>query len=321
MDSEHEEEQEERPTDEENARVIEILTDENMSDADKIKALYKEGYKQHQIVRDFGFSESTVYQTVPVNKKKAKKGKNTNNTTNHSGFDGYPVSRKVAGGGEMMNPETLIRMMEQGGWGTNSERMQGMLEMRAAMLMLRDMLDMDLTKAKTEETRANYLVKLLKETREESKQSNEDLAKQTVVQVANTLEEIVNRPRPGEESKEKQKESKPSSLEGRMDKYLGMMFDMMEGMFMPGAGPGGQLEGWEYEDQRGSTPPSSGGAPDTQQEKQGPPPGWETETIKEEDDGNESGDVRDEPATDGPGAGGGQSPEDGGQEIPPDGEA
>lgn len=321
-DEEEREEQEEQLTDEDNQRVVEILADENMSDADKIKALYKEGYRQPQIVRDFGFSKTNVYRELPVSKIKAKEGKNTNNTnnTNHSGFDGYPMSRKISGGGEMMNPETLIRMMEEGGWGTNSERMQGMLEMRAAMLMLRDMLDMDLTKAKTEETRASYLVRLLKETREESKQSNEDLSKQTVTQVANKLEEIVNRPRPGEQPKEKQKEGKSSSTADRMDKYLGSMFDMMEGMFMPGQGPGGQLEGWEYEDQSGSTPPPAGGTPEPQQEKQGPPPGWETETIKEEDDGNESGNVRDERGADGPGEGGGQSPENGSQEIPPDGE-
>lgn len=307
--------------------VSEILGSE-MGEMEKVRALYAKGITRKQLIQEFAFSKRTVYDAVPVAKEQEAREQETG--TNHSsldhadnGYSNYPMSRKVPGGGEIMNPEVLMRQLA-GDSPREHDRLDGMLVLRAAMLMVMDLTSIQEAQSRTEERRANALVKLLRETREESKQGNQQLAKDTaehaLTQVANTLEEIVNRPRPGGQQEKPQQQQKPSGVQDRMDKYLGMMFDMMEGMFMPGQGPGGQLEGWEYEDRSSSTAPPAGGAPAPEQQEQGPPPGWETETIKEEDDGIQSGDVRDEPGTDGPGAGGGQTPEDGGQEIPPDGE-
>lgn len=298
--------------------VVEILEDQEMAKADKIRALYGKGYTRAQIVNDFGFSDATVYKVMPAKKK--REGFSSNNKSDP--FDSHPVLHRVSGGGEAVNPEVILRKLSNGSE-DGQLRLDGMLELRASILLAQELAQVKQTEAKTQEMQANALVKLMREAREESKQSNEDLAKQTVTQVANVLEDIVNRPRPSEQPREEKPKDTGNELQTRINKYLGSMFDMMEGMFMPGQGPSGQLEGWEYEDRTGA--PASGGSPTSgagegqpEQQPGGPPPGWETETRKEESDGNESGDVRNESGADGPGAGGGQAPEDGGQEIPDD---
>ena len=254
--------------------VAHILEDEQLSEADKIKALDELGFSRKQLIEEFAFSKTSVYRVLPVNPE----GKDTKK--DDSWNDGLPVVRKMGGGMEVINPEAVLRRYMDSE--SDVLELRGMMKLRAAMLMVMDLVNIQKGAAEADAKRLEPILRLMKETREEqdaaaqrAKASTTEIAQQAAQDaVGGVLSYIEQKIPQGPPPK-----TVDEAYAKRVDKVMDMMWNVMERQMMPGSQQNQPPEGWEYEKlgaQPGSSPqdtaPSQTG--DTSQN-------WEHEERKE----------------------------------------
>jgi hypothetical protein len=115
----------------------ESVSDEEASEAEQIREYLKEGYTMEQLKTNFGFKESTIRQEIkkmvtPEGTDLTKKGELQ--------VDDLPVMRKTGGGAEITTPEAILKYYMTGGEPEKYE-LRGMMKLRAAMLMVMDLVN------------------------------------------------------------------------------------------------------------------------------------------------------------------------------------
>ena len=259
--------------------VVQILEDDRLSEADKIRALSEMGFSRKQLVEDFNFSRSLVYRTLPVHAVAKMGGKKDDPRD-----DGLPVLRKMGAGMDVVTPEAVLRRYMDGE--DEQRELRGMMKLRAAMLMVMDLVNILKGEAEADARRLEPILRLMQETRAEqdaaaqrAKGSTAKIAQQAAQEavggVVGYLEQKIPKgPLPKDMSE---------MLTKRLDKMWEMMDHVMEQRMLPGFQAGKPPEGWQSEEIRAPAPVS-----DTQNEAQatpttprGQPQGWEKEGKKE----------------------------------------
>jgi hypothetical protein len=127
-----------------NARVQEILSDENMPEVDKVRKLYELGFNRKQLMVEFNFSRATVYVALPV------KGERTKAEAEGESEDKskLPFVLKSGKGTEVITPEGIMQFYLLGDGDTGAAMLKGMMLLRAAQLMV--MNDVEIMKGQAE---------------------------------------------------------------------------------------------------------------------------------------------------------------------------
>ena len=243
-----------------------VISDTAEGEAEQIRSYLRDGYTFEQLTDGFGFKETTVRQemarVIPPEGEKIAEEALT---------DGIPVTRKAGSGIEVLNPEAVLRRYTDGSPEDEIE-LRGMMKLRAAMLMVMDLVNIQKEAAEADAKRLKPILDLMKETREEqdaaaarAKASSMDIAleaaHQTALEIGNSIDARVaeiSKPAPSEKS--------------IADRMLGPMADVMGqqmsrmfgGMFPggqeqpPGSPPSLPSERWKYQDKR-SEPQQKGG--------------------------------------------------------------
>jgi hypothetical protein len=252
-------------------KVQEIL-ESNLTDNDKIVALFDLGYSRQKLIKEFNFPKATVYKALPVKRDRKDLGKDEGEDNEGSKTSELPAVRKMGHDIEVITPELLLlRQMD----GSEQEKWEyrGMMKLRAAMLMVMDLVSIQKTQAEAEAARLKPLLQLLAFSREEidaatarAKNSSFEIAQVAAHQaLSGYIGEIDNHlpkvPAP----------APPKDMEEVMLKPISKMVDMMTDMMLAKFNPQimDKTPGWEYEDQ---SPKQSPGGPTT-----GVAPGWEIE--------------------------------------------
>jgi len=261
--------------------VVQILEDDQLSDADKIRALSEAGFSRKQLVDEFDFSRSLVYRTLPVHAE-AKDGGEKEDPRD----DGLPVLRKMGAGMDMVTPEAVLRRYMDGE--DEQRELRGMMKLRAAMLMVMDLVNILKGEAEADARRLEPILRLMQETRAEqdaaaqrAKGSSAEIAQQAaqeaVGSVVGYLEQKIPKGPPPKDMSE--------MLTKRLDKMWEMMDHVMEQKMLPGFQAGKPPDGWQSEDAKDAATVNSPRS-ETPAEKtmpQGEPQGWDKEEKKEGD--------------------------------------
>jgi len=234
----------------ETTTVTEPKVDDEPSQADQIRGYLKKGYSVDQLHDQFGFKESTIRQEVekmvtPEGNQLVKKEDPKD--------DGLPVMRKMGGGMEVTTPEAVLRRYMSGSEQEQSE-LRGMMKLRAAMLMVMDLVNIQKAAAEADARRLEPVLRLMKETREEqdaaaarAKASSYEMAREAALEavggVMNYIEDKLPKAPPPKTVDE--------AYAKRIDKVMDMVWNMMEQQMFPGRQGGGIPEGWESEQQKG----------------------------------------------------------------------
>jgi hypothetical protein len=152
-------------------------TPEEEAESEQIRRYIKQGYSYGQMKAQFGFKDSTIRQelekVIPPEEPVKKYDSND---------DGLPVIRKMGGGMETITPEAVLRRYMDGGESDKYE-LRGMMKLRAAMLMVMDLVNIQKSAAEADARRIEPMLKLMQETREEqdaaaarAKSSSEEIA-------------------------------------------------------------------------------------------------------------------------------------------------
>jgi hypothetical protein len=220
------------------------------SQADQIRGYLKKGYSVNQIHDQFGFKESTIRQEV---EKMVPPEGNPLVKKDDPRDDGLPVMRKMGGGMEVTTPEAVLRRYMDG---SEQEQMElrGMMKLRAAMLMVMDLVNIQKAAAEADAKRLEPVLRLMKETREEqdaaaarAKASSYEMAREAAQEavggVMNYIEDKLPKAPPPKTVDE--------AYAKRIDKVMDMVWNMMEQQMFPGRQANGIPEGWESEQQKG----------------------------------------------------------------------
>lgn len=168
--------------------VARILKDEDLSDAARVKALHELGFSRKQLMQDFNFSRSLVYDVLPV-KADRKESKPNNDET-------LPTVLK---GSEVITPEGIMQHLVDGSrdW---ELRLEGMYLLRAAQRMVMDDVQIMREMAKAEADAMKPVLQVMKEAREEldaaaerAKGSVIEVARETAALVAEHFDERLSR--------------------------------------------------------------------------------------------------------------------------------
>ena len=229
---------------------------EEEGQAEQIRQYLRQGYTIGQLTDNFGFKESTVRQELakiipPEGEKIAEK--------EDSRGDGLPVVRKMGGGAEVINPEAVLRSYTDGSAEDEIE-LRGMMKLRAAMLMVMDLVNIQKEAAEADAKRLKPVLDLMKETREEqdaaaarAKASNMDIAReaahQTALEMANFIDQKIPKGEPPKDMSQ--------MFTKRIDRMWEMMDYMMTQRMFPGYQAGKVPEGWEMK----NMPPQSSPPP------------------------------------------------------------
>jgi hypothetical protein len=267
--------------------VDRILKDEEISDADRIKALHVLGFSRKQLMEDFHFPRATVYRALPVHPEKKEEATG----------DGLPVLRKMGAGVEVITPEAVLRRYMDGGEKDEWE-LRGMMKLRAAMLMVMDLVNIQKASAEADALRISPILKLMEENRKEldaaaarAKSSSFEMAQEAAQSAVSGVLGYIDQKLP----KGPPPKDTSELITRRIDKMWDMMEHMMEQRLMPGYAANKPPEGWEFENRSATNP---------QMAAQGASSGWVKEERKENAD-VQSSDVRGQPPADAAGEGGG----------------
>jgi len=181
--------------------------------------------------------------------------------------DGIPVTRKRDT--EIVNPEVILREYTDDSIESKAE-LRGMMKLRAAMLMVMDLVNIQKTAAEADAKRIEPVLRLMKEAREEqdaaaarAKESSKDIADRAAYEGARLLaEQVVPEVRT---LMEKQRPARAGET----------MHDLM---FKPIASMMGQQLQNIFSSMFGIASPQQQGAPAQPQV----PPGWSYEKVKGE---------------------------------------
>ncbi|MDP2954727.1 MAG: hypothetical protein Q8O76_15595, partial [Chloroflexota bacterium] len=133
-------------------KVVEAEVVPEPDKADSIRRLLARGYSARQIKEQFGYARTTVDEVaadfVPPDNPPARDD------------DGLPVMRKST---DVMNPEAVLRRY----MGGQDEELRGMMKLRAAMLMVMDLVNIRKADADAYAKAMEPVFKMMEETRKE----------------------------------------------------------------------------------------------------------------------------------------------------------
>jgi hypothetical protein len=167
-------------------------TPEEEAEAEQIRRYIKQGYSYGQLKGQFGFKDSTIRQVLEkvIQPEEPVKKYDSND-------DGLPVIRKMGGGIETITPEAVLRRYMDGGESDKYE-LRGMMKLRAAMLMVMDLVNIQKSAAEADARRIEPMLKLMQETREEqdaaaarAKSSSEEIAGRAAEATAGQIYEAI----------------------------------------------------------------------------------------------------------------------------------
>lgn len=228
----------------------EPVNDEETSEAEQIREYLKEGYTLEQLKINFGFKESTIRQEIK--KMVPPEGTDLLMKADPSD-DGLPVMRKTGGGAEITTPEAILKYYMTGGE-TEKYELRGMMKLRAAMLMVMDLVNIQKSAAEADAKRLEPIFHLMQETRSEqdaaaarAKASSLEIAREAAQEavggVLGYIEEKIPKGPPPKTVDE--------AYAKRIDKVMDMMWNVMEQQMFPGKQGSSVPEGWETEQRKG----------------------------------------------------------------------
>ncbi len=222
--------------------VASILENEQLSDADRVKALYELGFSRKQLMEEFNFSRSLVYQVLPV---KQEQNQNKNDLK-------LPV---VVKGTEVITPEAILRRLADGSrdW---EMRLEGMMLLRAAQRMVMDDVQIMREMAKAESDMIKPTLDVMKEARAEldaaaqrAQGSVVEVAQETAARVAAHFDERLSRL----EEKKPDISQAQRPMEAMMARTMETVMNQLTSRLF-GTAQGGQAQlapGWTDRRQRG----------------------------------------------------------------------
>lgn len=234
------------------------VEEEEETQSEQIKRCLEQGYTFRQLVDKLGFKESTVRQEMV--KLIAPEGEKI--VEEAAAGDGIPMTRKAGSGMEVLNPEAVLRRYTDGSIEDEIE-LRGMMKLRAAMLMVMDMVNVQKESAEADARRIRPVLDLMKEAREEqdaaaqrARSSNIEIADKAAYETAGQLSQMIsqnnaritdsiNQLRQAMGGKEENPLAQIMNMMQSMQQFMGMFGIAMPGM--PGQIPGGgpQAEQWQ----------------------------------------------------------------------------
>ena len=203
------------------------VQDEGESLAEEIRGYLERGYSFKQLTEEFHFKESTVRQEMaklvpPEGDELGKFG------------DGLPVMRKIGGGAEVITPEAVLRSYMAGDGGEEQE-LRGMMKLRAAMLMVMDLVNIRKADSEAYALMVKPILEMMKEARmeqdaaaERAKASVSEAAMQAAEEAAARVAAYLDRKKPDIAST-------PSPFEGMMARTLETAMGTLLNKLFPGA--------------------------------------------------------------------------------------
>jgi len=233
------------------------VEEEEEPQSEQIRRHIKQGFTLRQLTDKLGFKESTVRQEmvkliVPEGEK----------IVEEAASDGIPMTRKAGSGMEVLNPEAVLRRYTDGSIEDEIE-LRGMMKLRAAMLMVMDLVNVQKESAEADARRIRPVLELMKEAREEqdaaaqrARSSNIEIADKAAYETAGQLSQVIsqnntritdsiNQLRQAMGGKEENPLAQFMNTIQSMQQFMGMFGISMPGMpgQMPGGGP--QAETWQ----------------------------------------------------------------------------
>ena len=220
---------------------------EGESEAERIKDYFQKGYTFNQLTSQLGFKAGTVRQEleklVPPEK---------------GGDESLPVVRKMGGGMDIITPEALLRRYMDGD--SDKKELRGIMKMRAAMLMVMDLVDILEGRATAQAKLIEPILKLMRESRDEqdaaalrARASVDEAAKKAADDTAGRLAEFLGPRLEALETKKPDIATTPNPMAGVMARTMETLMSQMLSKLGLGSGPGGQSQaptGFTYEKQK-----------------------------------------------------------------------
>jgi len=162
-------------------------TEEDPGVMDRIRGLYRQNYTPKQIKDKFGYSPRTVDQVGAEFIKPEGQPQSTTENEEHGEEQWLPASYKKD---QVANPAVLLYKAIDGSKESEIE-FRGMLKLRAAMLMVMDLVNIQKGQAEADAKRIDPVLKVLREGRDEldaaaarAKNSSYEIALQAAEEVA-----------------------------------------------------------------------------------------------------------------------------------------
>ncbi|MBC8477327.1 MAG: C2H2-type zinc finger protein [Dehalococcoidia bacterium] len=213
----------------------------------EIRSYLGQGYNFEELTKRFSFSPRSVRREMEKFVRPASE------QDNH-----LPVTYKQS---EVINPEAVLRRYTDGSYEDEIE-LRGMMKLRAAMLMVMDLVNIQKGEAEADARRVEPILKMMKEGREEmdaaarrAKDSSMEIADKAAYETANQLSQVIaqNNARITDSINQIRQ-----AMGGKEENPLGQVLNSMQslqqmmGMFgvsMPGmagqAPGGGPVEQWQ----------------------------------------------------------------------------
>ena len=255
------------PVPEDDEDEVSAAEAEDESEASEIRQRIARGYNYEQLTKQFGYDPRSVRRQMDKVIPPAAEGEPT-----------APVVYKQT---EVLNPEVMLRRYLNGSYEDELE-FRGMMKLRASILLVSELANIQKTMAEAEAKRLEPLLKVLREGREEldaaaarargqSFEMAQEAAEGAVGRVLAYIDQKLPKPPP------------PRDTEDVLTRMLGKMTDMMMHTFESQMNPQ-QVgtkgpEGWEYHGPPSQPQP----APAQSAQTQGQPQGWTTREEQDED--------------------------------------
>jgi len=234
------------------------VEEEEETQSEQIQRHLKQGFTLRQLTDKLGFKETTVRQEMV--KLIAPEGEKV--VEEAAVNDGIPMTRKVGSGMEVLNPEAVLRRYTDGSIEDEIE-LRGMMKLRAAMLMVMDLVSIQKEAAEADARRIRPVLDLMKEAREEqdaaaqrARASNLEIADKAAYETAGQLSQVISQNnaritdsidqiRRAMGGKEENPLGQLLNTMQSMQQFMGMFGISMPGM--PGQAPGGSppVEQWQ----------------------------------------------------------------------------
>jgi len=210
----------------------------------EIRNCLSQGYNFEELTKQFGFSPRSVRREM---EKFVRPASEQNN---------MPVTYKQT---EVINPEAVLRRYTDGSYEDEIE-LRGMMKLRAAMLMVMDLVNIQKGEAEADARRVEPILRMMKEGREEvdaaarrAKESNIEIAERAAYDTATQLSQVISQNNARITDSISQIRQ---AMGGKEDNPLGQILNSMQsmqqmmsmfGISMPGmSGPqGGAPEPWQ----------------------------------------------------------------------------
>jgi hypothetical protein len=211
----------------------------------EIRSYLSQGYNFEELTRQFGFSPRSVRREM---EKFVRPALEQNN---------MPVTYKQS---EVINPEAVLRRYTDGSYEDEIE-LRGMMKLRAAMLMVMDLVNIQKGEAEADARRVEPILRMMKEGREEvdaaarrAKESNVEIAERAAYDTASQLSQVISQNNARITDSINQVRQ---AMGGKEDNPLGQILNSMQSMQqmmqmfgismpgMPGQASGGAPAPWQ----------------------------------------------------------------------------